>query len=127
MKTDTERIEILEEQLSKIIEYYMAACANTERMLEERLRNVDGLDLVAAHNNLIERVDMHAKRETDTNNKRGDSLRRELEQFRKEMRQNFSNFEAEIQTRVENSIVVLFEEYGVVSSHDNRPIQAGVE
>jgi hypothetical protein len=124
MKTNEERIEILEQQLAEIIKLkgipgprggagdISAACYNVERIMDEKLAS------------LFDRVDLAAKRGRQSHEELSKILRNEMDQFRKDMRQNFSDFEASIQIRVENSIVVLFAEYGVVSSHDNRPIQA---
>ncbi|MGB6496341.1 MAG: hypothetical protein WBF09_05045 [Candidatus Acidiferrum sp.] len=124
MKTNEERIEILEQQLAEIIKLkgipgargpagpIEAAVANAERVLDEKLAS------------LFDRVDHATKQGHQSHEELSKILRNEMDRFRKDMRQNFSDFEASIQTRVENSIVVLFAEYGVVSSHDNRPIQA---
>jgi ElaB/YqjD/DUF883 family membrane-anchored ribosome-binding protein len=118
------RVKDLERQLAEIIDLkgipgrpgvpgnITAACENTARVLDEKLAS------------LFDRVELYAKRESDYSKERGESLRRELDQFREQMKQAFSAFEDGIQNRVENSIVVLFEEYGVVSSHDGRVIQA---
>ena len=133
MKTIEERLEILEQQLEEIktlkgipgprgAQGPIDACvAQAERMVESRLSSIDGLDLVAAHNNLIERVDMHAKRETDTNNKRGDSLRREMEQFRKDVRESLASyFSAEsMKSRIEKAVVDLLVEYWVLDNDMN--------
>ena len=124
MKTNEERIEILEQQLAEIIKLkgipgprggagdISAACYNVERIMDEKLAS------------LFERVDHATKQGCQSYEELQKILRNEMNQFRAEIKQNFAVFEADIQTRVENSIVVLFAEYGVVSSHDNRPIQA---
>ena len=64
---------------------------------------------------------MHAKRETDTNNKRGDSLRREMEQFRKDVRESLASyFSAEsMKSRIEKAVVDLLVEYWILDNDMN--------
>lgn len=89
-----------------------AAVANAEKAVDARLAS------------LVERVETYAKQEGQYRKESIESLRRELDQFRTSMRQSFSDFQAADKDRVENCIVDVLAEYGVVSSHDGRVIQA---
>jgi hypothetical protein len=89
-----------------------AAVANAERVLDEKLAS------------LFKRVDDYNDAHSAIYRESSDSLRRELDQFRAEMRQSFSDFQAQDKNRVENCIVQVLSGYGVVSSHDNKPIVA---
>lgn len=118
------RIEALEKQLSEIKKLngipgptgkpgnIDVAVANAEKAVDARLAS------------LVERVDTYAEREGQCRKESIESLRRELDQFRTEMKQSFSDFQAADKVRVENCIVAVLTEYGVVSSHDGRVIQA---
>jgi hypothetical protein len=89
-----------------------AAVANAEKVVAAQLAS------------LFERVDNHARNENANRKESIESLRRELDQFRTEMRQAFSDFQAADKVRVENCIVQVLADYAVVSSHDGRVIQA---
>lgn len=89
-----------------------AAVENCERVLDEKLKS------------LFDRVELYAKRESEYNKESLERFLRELDQFRAEMRQSFSDFQASDKVRLQNLVVEVLAEYAVVSSHDNRVIQA---
>jgi hypothetical protein len=91
-----------------------AAVANAERVLDDKLKS------------LFDRVDDYAKREGEYRKEGFESFRSELNQHREEVRQSLLHHFSEeaTKTRIENLVVRVLHDYGVVSSHDNRVIQA---
>ncbi len=125
MMSDTERIEELEKQIAELKNLktgppgprggagdIAAAVANAEKVVDDKLES------------LFARVDEYAKRESGYGKERSESLRRELDQFRKEVRESLAqHFEDEAtKTRVENAVLTILHEYGVKSSFDDRVI-----
>jgi polyhydroxyalkanoate synthesis regulator phasin len=118
------RVEVLERQLSAITKLngipgpqgkpgnIVAAVANAEKVVDDKMAS------------LFERVDTYAKQEGQYRKESIESLRRDLDQFRTEMKQAFSDFQASDKVRLQNLVVEVLAEYAVVSSHDNRVIQA---
>lgn len=120
------RIEALEKQLSEIKKLngipgpqgkpgnIAAAAANAEKVVDDKLAS------------LFERVDDYAKRESNYSKERYESFRSELNQHRAEVNQSLEqHFTAEAtKNRIENLVVRVLQDYGVVSSHDGKVISA---
>ena len=86
------------------------AVAGTEKVVERQLAS------------LFERVDEYARRESAYRKESIDGVRGELNQHRKEVNDSLS-LEG-TKTRIENIVVHLFQDYGIVSSHDGKVILA---
>jgi uncharacterized coiled-coil DUF342 family protein len=123
------RIEALERQLSEIKKLngipgpqgkpgnIAAAVLNAEQVVENKLaeyvKRADGLAKGAE--DLVHSETLNLKKSID-------SLRGELHQHSEQVAQSFS---AEgTKNRIEKLVVQVLHDYGVVSSHDNRVIQA---
>lgn len=91
-----------------------AAVANAEKVVDSKLAE------------LFKRVEEYARRESEYRKENFDRFLGELDQNRKEVRQSLAqHFSDEAtKTRIESLVVHLFQEYGVVSSHDGKVISA---
>jgi hypothetical protein len=129
------RIEALETQLSEIKKLngipgprgpqgpidvcVTQAVAHAEKVLDNRLAS------------LFDRVELYAKRESDYGKERSESLHRELDQFRKEVRESLAQHFADeaTQTRIENAVLKILVDYWVLDPDMNlldrnqKPIQ----
>jgi hypothetical protein len=123
MMSNEERIEKIEKQLAEIINLkgipgrqgvpgnIEAAVDNASRVLDEKLQG------------LYDRLDAFAGNVQTENKASAESLRREFESLRTEMRENFEHLQAGLRNQVDLQIVSALHDYGVVSSRDNRVIE----
>jgi hypothetical protein len=121
--SDAERIEQLEKQLAEIRDLkgipgregrpgnIQAAVDNTARVLDEKMSG------------LFNRLDTFAENEKENRASAAESLRREFELFRQEVRENFEHLEAGLHNQIDLQIVTALHDYSVVSSRDNRVIE----
>ena len=91
-----------------------AAVANAEKVVDDKLAS------------LFERVDEYAKRESEYRKESIESFRSELSRYKEEVNKSLARHFADeaTKTRIENLVVRVLQDYGVVSSHDGKVISA---